>query len=210
MTRKRAYHHGDLRRALLDEAIRFLGRGDVTALTMGQVAKLAGVSSGAPYHHFADKPALLGALAEEGFSELLVRMQESERCGDPLDRLRSLAAAYLAFAAEHPAHYRVMFLPDVADRERFAALHDKTMLALEKLVITMHAVDPTAPRETIVERSIAVWAAVHGFASLRDQRVVIDKPELPRLDRLIEGVLRVVVAAALPPPPRPAEEAKTS
>ncbi|MFK7928111.1 MAG: TetR/AcrR family transcriptional regulator, partial [Myxococcota bacterium] len=70
MKRTVGQHHGDLRRALLDAALDLVQQGDAQSLTLRGVARHAGVSSGAPYHHFDDKAALLGEVAREGFEQL--------------------------------------------------------------------------------------------------------------------------------------------
>jgi AcrR family transcriptional regulator len=116
----RPYHHGDLRRALLDAALTILRERGPDALTLRGVARAAGVSATAPYRHFADRAALVAGVAEDGFRRLLARMRqavaappapgETERAG-----LQRLALAYLGFALEHPAEYRVMFGPALGD-----------------------------------------------------------------------------------------------
>src|SRR5688572_15237261 len=110
------YHHGDLRRALLDAALEILEEGGSSALTLREVARRAGVSHAAPYRHFADKAALLSAVAEEGFRVVYEEMiSRSAMCVDPVEKLNQVGVAYVLFAVEHPAHFRVMFGPDVVD-----------------------------------------------------------------------------------------------
>src|SRR4051794_27635084 len=113
------YHHGDLQRALVDAAVALLAEGGAAAVTLREVARRAGVTHAAPYRHFADKAALLAAVAEEGFRALhdAVARAGAEAPDDPLARLAASGQAYLRFAMSHPAHYRVMFGPDVAARE---------------------------------------------------------------------------------------------
>ena len=122
-TRKRAYHHGDLRQALLDAALPLLREGGPAALTLRAVARAAGVSQTAPYRHFADRSALVAAVADDGFrrlqtqliaavtapAETLGKAPETARGG-----LQALAMAYVRFALAHPAEYRVMFGAEVA------------------------------------------------------------------------------------------------
>ena len=116
--RKRPYHHGDLRQALLDAALPLLRKGGPEALTLRAVARAAGVSQTAPYRHFADRDALVAAVADDGFRRLhtelvtavrapaktLGKEAKTERAG-----LQALALAYVRFALRHPAEYRVMF-----------------------------------------------------------------------------------------------------
>ena len=78
MARKETYHHGDLRRTLLDSSLALIEEKGLPGLSLREVARRAGVTHQAPYHHFADRPALLAALADEGFLLLLASMQEEQ------------------------------------------------------------------------------------------------------------------------------------
>src|SRR5687768_2538693 len=128
--RKRAYHHGDLRQALLDAALPLLRTGGPQALTLRAVARAAGVSQTAPYRHFTDRSALVGAVAEDGFRRLhaeliaavtspaktLGKAPETARGG-----LQAVALAYVRFALAHPAEYRVMFGGELPATEKGTA-----------------------------------------------------------------------------------------
>lgn len=196
--KKRGYHHLDLRRALLDAAIAFLREGDVTGLTIQVLARAAGVSPGAPYHHFPDKQSLLAALATEGF-EILGEKIVSAVGQEPSipGRLSAIATAYLAFAREHASHYRIMFLPDIEDRVRFASVHAASEKALSVLLEVVAAGTPEESLETVVARTIAAWSLCHGFASLRAARVLGNIPGLPKLELLERVAVTQVVAVAL-------------
>ena len=104
----RPYHHGDLRRALVDAAGRVLAREGAQALSLRAVAREAGVSPAAPYHHFKDKSDLLNALAGEGFHALGDAMKADFET-DPNHSLTSMGLAYVKFARANPALYRVMY-----------------------------------------------------------------------------------------------------
>lgn len=117
----RAYHHGDLRRALLDAALVILREEGLEALTLRAAARAAGVSQTAPYRHFADRTALLAGVAEDGFRRLRARMQEAASAPPPpgstaRQTLQALALEYLRFALEHPAEYRLMFGSELGTR----------------------------------------------------------------------------------------------
>src|ERR1700692_201544 len=106
----RPYHHGDRTRALVDAAQRVLEREGPSALSLRAVAREAGVSPAAPYHHFEDKGALLLAVAKEGFDlldEALTKARNST--SDPHDQLAAIGVAYVQYAVSHPALYRVMY-----------------------------------------------------------------------------------------------------
>src|SRR3954465_4115916 len=105
------YHHGDLRRELLDASIAVRAERGIEAMSLRDVARQAGVSPAAPYHHFASKDALLDAIAVDGFMQLAhVMIAAREAAGsEPTARLRAIGEAYVRFALERPAHFHVMF-----------------------------------------------------------------------------------------------------
>src|SRR6188472_3799943 len=106
----RPYHHGNLRRGLLDEALATIRKDGVEGLTLREIGARLGVSRTALYRHFADKRALLTAVATEGFRTLrqeLVSAWESGGRGDAA--FRSMGVAYVRFAVTNSSHYRVMF-----------------------------------------------------------------------------------------------------
>jgi AcrR family transcriptional regulator len=117
----RTYHHGDLRRALVDAGIEILRSDGLDALTLRAAARAAGVSQTAPYRHFADRTELLAGIAEDGFRRLRARMEATATAPPPsgsTDRqtLQNLALEYLRFALERPAEYRLMFGTELGSR----------------------------------------------------------------------------------------------
>src|SRR5687768_16247099 len=107
---RRSYHHGNLRRALLDEALATIRADGVDGVTLRDIGARLGVSRTALYRHFADKRALLAAVATEGFRRLreqLVTAWEKDGRGDAA--FRAMGVAYVRFAVDNPSHYRVMF-----------------------------------------------------------------------------------------------------
>lgn len=183
--KKVAYHHEDLRRALLDAAIVYLRKGDVTALTLQRLARAVGVSAGAPYHYFADKVAVLAALAEEGFELWLLRAERAiSPAGSPQDGLVALARSWLDFATSHPSHYRVMFLSDIGDRQRFATLHQTSGRGLTLLTKVLARCMPKASEEELLAQAVTVWSTLHGFAALKNAGVLTNIPGLPAIEVL--------------------------
>jgi AcrR family transcriptional regulator len=163
----RPYHHGDLRRALVDAARRILEAEGPTALSLRAVAREAGVSPAAPYHHFKDKAELLDAVAEQGWQILDHMMAEAKAKADRKDKLNSLGIAYVCFARENPALYRVMY--DAArDKEALPEqMHDNEDSAYCKVRDTMVELgaDPNATTE-IELATTAAWCAAHGLAEM--------------------------------------------
>ena len=106
-----AYHHGDLRTALLDEAANMIRSQGEAAFSMRKLAAALGVSRTAPYHHFEDKQALLCAIAEEGFKRFMVSVRVADDCTgkSPTDQLRAYVERYIASAVAAPEYYDLMF-----------------------------------------------------------------------------------------------------
>lgn len=166
---RRAYHHGNLRAALVEAALTLVTRQGVEALTLRGAARMAGVSPAAPYRHFTDKRALLAAVAEEGFRMLAASLRGAgEAEADPRARFRARGGAYVAFATGHPSHFRVMFGRELADRAAFPSLREAAASAFAALVEgiadaqRLGVVREGDPREL----GLAAWAAMHGLSTL--------------------------------------------
>jgi len=167
--RKRAYHHGDLRRALVGAARAILEKGGLGALSLRAVARRAGVSQAAPYHHFADRDALVSAVATEGFREFDAAMHaRMDRSRDPVERLIAAGVAYVSFAVANPALFQVMFgatmqkLPDDPERLEAGAC---TYVTLEGAVAGAMAARGRDPANVPLACLLA-WSIVHGLAKL--------------------------------------------
>ena len=168
--RKRAdrYHHGDLRRALLQAAVATIHSHGVEGLTLRGVGSALGVSRTALYRHFADKAALLAAVAAEGFRMLRTELTESwERGGRGRRGFKAMGEAYVRFALAHPSHYRVMFGADILDAEH-AELAQEGPGAFQVLVdaITELQKQQLASKDDPRQMALFVWAATHGVAML--------------------------------------------
>src|SRR5215469_1714316 len=109
------YHHGHLRRALLDAALYVLTEEGLAGLTLRAVARRAGVSEAAPYHHFASKAALVEALVVETLQQLAQALQEEAQATarTPLDRLVAVGEAYVRFALGHRAGFQILYRPEL-------------------------------------------------------------------------------------------------
>src|SRR5512138_3056489 len=110
------YHHGELRRALLDAAAAVVERDGVGALSLRDLARRLGVSHAAPAHHFADRTALLVELAADGYARFGAALAEAARRErEPFERLLAVGRAYVRFALDHPGRFRVMFGRELAE-----------------------------------------------------------------------------------------------
>ena len=160
---RRPYHHGDLRNALLDAARAILEEESLAELSLRAVARRAGVSHAAPYRHFPNHEALLAELAIEGFSELRSEIAAAAaRPNAESDRVADLGAAYMRFVARRPALTRLMFGPQLPNRDAFPALGKAADAVGEEIGNALH--DSAL--------GLAVWASVHGLAMLILENVV--------------------------------------
>jgi AcrR family transcriptional regulator len=152
------YHHGNLRREILDAAIEEIGERGPVALSLRELARRAGVSHAAPAHHFGDKAGLLTAIAVEGFDLLAEAMRAAYESGTFLD----VGVAYVRFAVEHPAHFEVMYRPDLYHRDDPAVVDARDAAGhwLYGPAGNEH------PDDDALKVGIAAWSFVHGFASL--------------------------------------------
>ena len=118
MATKKAYHHGNLRAALVAAALKEIAKTGPEAFSLRNVARRAGVSAPAVYRHFADKDALLAAVAEECWDQIGVALLAAVENApdDALERFRATGIAYVTFAVEHPEHFRAMSVPGLIER----------------------------------------------------------------------------------------------
>ncbi|MBG0854708.1 TetR/AcrR family transcriptional regulator [Streptomyces spinoverrucosus] len=160
MTEKppRPYHHGDLRRAVLTAALDVIAADGPSALSLRDLARRAGVSHAAPAHHFKDRTGLLTAIAAEGFGML------AETIRDAAD-LKDAGVRYVRFAREYPAHFQVMFAPDLM-RAGDLELTTARALAGDALREAVTAVSPDDRGTDARLAGIAAWSLAHGFATL--------------------------------------------
>ncbi|MEV0176509.1 TetR/AcrR family transcriptional regulator [Streptomyces sp. NPDC050803] len=155
---ERRYHHGDLRRAILTAALDVIAADGPSALSLRDLARRAEVSHAAPAHHFKDRTGLLTAIAAEGFGLLAAALTEAAD-------LKDSGVRYVRFAREHPAHFQVMFTPELL-RADDLELTTARALAGDAL---RGAVAGVRPEELGVDNrlaGVAAWSLAHGFATL--------------------------------------------
>ena len=157
--KKEAYHHGDLRAALLRSAGKILEKEGLEGLKLREVARRAGVSHTAPYRHFHERESLLAALATDGYAMLGKAQQEAAAASG----LRGMGEAYVRFALDHPQRFRLMFGGTV-QISRHPALREIATRTFEGLSGALSARVPGAHGAR--DASLAAWALVHGLAQL--------------------------------------------
>jgi AcrR family transcriptional regulator len=168
--RKKQYHHGDLRNALIQAGIDILAKEGVSGLSLRKAARKAGVSHAAPYGHFADKQALVAAIATEGYRKLYDRLSiVGERyAGDPLRQLIEGAWAYAEFAIEDPAHFRVTLSGTVEKEADYPALVEATERSFGlvlQIVSDCQAAGVLRPAPADL-MAVSIWGTVHGLVAL--------------------------------------------
>jgi AcrR family transcriptional regulator len=199
-TKKDTYHHGDLRRALMDGALAVVRERGLDALSLREVAATAGVSHAAPYHHFPDKGALVRALGYEALGRLDARMAAAETAADggASERLLAIGLAYVLFAVERPEYFAVMTSPEMRGPHtpEQHEPHGETWERLERAVEACQAAGQL-PEGDPTLLAIGMWSLVHGLATLW---VSAPLPQMPQGARgirtLAEQVLRATLAAS--------------
>jgi AcrR family transcriptional regulator len=183
------YHHGNLRRALIDEALATIRAEGVGGLTLREIGARLGVSRTALYRHFADKRALLTAVATEGFRTLRQQLVTAwEDGGRGRAAFQAMGVAYVGFAVANPSHYRVMFGGFVDQQPRDPELAAEGAGAFQVLVDALTSLqgDRVVRGDDILLMAMFVWAVVHGVAML-----AIDG-QLPEAD-VIEKLMRYAI-----------------
>lgn len=183
------YHHGDLRRALLHAALRTIQREGVAALTLRGVGDDVGVSRTALYRHFADKSALLRAVACEGFRMLRLALVEAwEKRGKGQQGFEAMGEAYVRFAIDNPSHYRVMFGADILGNAADPELEEEGRAAFQALVDALvdQQRDGSIVQDQPLQLALYIWSLVHGIAMLAiDGRFAHTNVEIGALTRYI-------------------------
>lgn len=167
---RRGYHHGNLREALIDAALMLLAEKGPSGFTIAEAARLAGVSSAAPYRHFRDAAALLAAVAERGYERFATALAEAWNDGrpEPLRAFEALGQAYLAFARREPALYAAMFETGISF-DTFPSLQaaaDRAFGILRQATERLAATLPPAKRPPSLMMALHIWSLSHGIASL--------------------------------------------
>jgi AcrR family transcriptional regulator len=209
MTKRTAYHHGALRRALIDASLALIDDEGIGALSLRAAARKAGVSHNAPYHHFKDRGSLLAAIAEEGFAELAREMAAARAAApDARTRLEACALAYVRFALESPAWFKVMFRPELGAPSEEAAVARSSSPALDTLTgaIVEAQAAGLAPAGDPMPLVLTCWSAVHGLASLwldgplaRTYRTFT--PSADKLPGILSSTLAALLIGAANAPP---------
>ncbi len=179
--KKAAYHHGDLRAALIAEGLRLLAERDVDSLSLRAVARGVGVSATSVYRHFPDKEALLTALALEGLAQLGVAQHAAaQAAGGGCTGFAATGRAYVRFALANPALFRLIFASPVLTPAKAAGTLDTEAARLLRANAALVAAQQGGEAAT---RAIEAWALVHGLAML-----MLDG-QIPQDETIIDEVI---------------------
>ena len=197
----RPYHHGDLRRALIDTALKLVTERQDWTFSLREVARRAGVSQHAPYNHFPEKLDLLAAVAAVGFERLRTGLLQATAGIEGSEALlAAVCRTYVHLGLENPALYRLMFGPalsDIGSRDRPKVARTaggQARAVLEEVILRgarsgSFAVSPDKPQDLALA-ALSVWSATHGLTML-----IIDKLSQADLavDDMIERMVRMVI-----------------
>lgn len=217
--RRRPYHHGSLRSALIDAGIALARDGGPDSVILREAARAAGVSHSAAYRHFADREALLAEVSRHARSELAAQMRRGvDRAADPISRLGAVGTAYIDFALTQPGLFRTAFGShptaggdDKLDPPTTRTVEAETDGAEEPYEILGDVLDQAQSAGLLDPNrrpgaAIAAWSAVHGLASL-----LVDGP-LPAtptdIDFALGQVLDLVARGLLKQPPAPSDNTR--
>jgi AcrR family transcriptional regulator len=192
------YHHGDLRRVLIEAALGLAEEGGPEAVSVREAARRAGVSAGAPFRHFESRTALMTAVADEAQRRFRAEIDAAlakAPANDPLRRFRSFGLAYLRWAMKNPAHFEIISTGRHFDHDGAKALSQDNaeLIALtERMLADAHAQGQLRPAD-LKEVQIAGRALVYGFA-----RMNIDghfpRWGVPKAEAMAEAVIDLFIA----------------
>ncbi len=174
------YHHGNLHATLLEAARALVEEVGIDGFSLRELARRAGVSPAAPYHHFKDKAALIQALAGESQARLgMASLEAIEGITDPLQKLSMLGVAYVVYAFEHPSEFRIMFRHELhsplgeTNQELEVNKPDPAFVLLKQTLIECRDAGcvPIINDQALELATISTWALVHGLATL-----IVDGP----------------------------------
>jgi AcrR family transcriptional regulator len=193
-----AYHHGDLREALIKAALREAEQGGAEAISIKALAKKLGVSQPAPYRHFADREALLAAVAAEAFRQFSAELREAIDRPSKRSKLSRFAQTTLEFGLHRNGIFRLMFASRVmgcaaADGELHAA-------ARETFALLVEALEAPAVGLLRERQALKIWASLHGVVMLAEQGLLTGEAAGTTREELVEDIVaeaKLALAAAI-------------
>ena len=164
---KSSYHHGDLANALVAAALKVVEQDGEAGVSLRDLAQSLGVSRAAPYRHFADRDALLAAVAVEGFRAFNKMLADSVAGPSEPSALSRMAQAYVAFGRRQSGLYRLLF----ASPATASALEDSELYSIGQASfgLLLAVLGPATDPHSVERHAVKIWAALHGVVMLADQ-----------------------------------------
>jgi len=185
------YHHGDLKKAILNGGLEMVAESGLDNLSLREVARRIGVTTAAPYYHFKDRQSLLIELAIQGYGELFEAVRRArEAASDPENEVSATATAYLRFGREHRALYAIMFSGEFTTHAR---LQDMVSIANRSLELVRQSIAATGKLSKAQSTAAAfcAWSLVHGILTLNQNGVLGESIE--EQERLaLAGVIAII------------------
>ena len=192
------YHHGDLRDALIDAALREADRSGPEAISIKALAKALGVSQPAPYRHFADRDALLAAATATAFRQFTAMLREAMATRSEASKLSRLAHATLEFGLRRDGVYRLMFASrSMACAARGSELHEA---ASETFALVLEALEAPSVARLRERHALKIWAALHGIVMLAQHGLLTGDVAQTTREELVEDFVtetKEALAAAI-------------
>jgi AcrR family transcriptional regulator len=187
------YHHGDLRDALVQAALREAEQGGPEAISLKALAKELGVSQPAPYRHFADREALLAAVTAEAFRQFSAMLREAIGKPSRRSKLSRFAQATLEFGLHRNGIYRLMF----ASRTMACVSNDSELhvAAMETFAVLLEALEAPAVGLLRERYALQIWAALHGVIMLAEQGLLTGNVANVSREELVEDMMQQIKAA---------------
>jgi AcrR family transcriptional regulator len=186
-TRRKSYHHGDLQQALVEAAFTHVNREGPDSLSLAQLARQLGVSQPAPYRHFADRGALLNAVAVRGFREFIAQLDRAAAAGRKPGALSRMGRAYVEFGTTRPGIYRLMFASPLLCET--APDSELALVARESFMQLVNALDDSAGEQARMRRALHIWVGLHGVVMLTNQGLLAGTVSGVKLPELLDTIL---------------------
>lgn len=192
MPKKRGYHHGNLRSALVEAALKLIEVKGPTGFTLSEAAKQAGVTPAAVYRHFDGRENLIAEAARQGYEIFGDLMEYAYKTGQPSDlaSFEATGRAYLAFARRYPGHYVAMFESGISINRtpelNAAASRALGVLEMAANKLTRHIPLENRPPASMI--SAHIWAMSHGVVELFGRGSPGTKSPFPPEDLLESGI----------------------